>query len=165
MKIAIMQPYFFPYVGYWRLVNYVDLFVVLDDVNYIQRGWIARNKIKCKNGEQWLTLQLEKASQNKKINEIDILADNGWMPKLIRSISYNYNQEFYFKETYPLIEEIMRNAQGNLWKFLTYKLIKLKEHLNIDTEILNASELSNHILLRNKSYYSLVQSVRMLLNM
>ena len=102
MKVAIMQPYFFPYVGYWRLINYVDLFVILDDVNYIQRGWIARNKIKCKNGEQWLKLPLEKASQNKKINEIDILADNGWLSKAIRSITYNYYQEIYYEETYPL---------------------------------------------------------------
>ena len=45
MKTAIMQPYIFPYLGYFQLVNCVDTFVFYDDVNFIKRGWINRNKI------------------------------------------------------------------------------------------------------------------------
>ena len=45
MRIAVMQPYFLPYIGYWQLLRAVDTFVVLDDVNYINRGWINRNRI------------------------------------------------------------------------------------------------------------------------
>lgn len=140
MKIAIMQPYFFPYLGYWRLMNHVDLFIILDDVNFIKRGWIARNKIKCRDGEQWLTLPLVNASQNKKINEIDILADNGWVSKLKRSIFYNYQKEYYLKETFPLVEEIIINAHGNLSQFLAYELIKVRDHLGMSTEILRITE-------------------------
>ena len=67
MRVAIMQPYFLPYIGYWQLVASADRLVILDDVNYIKRGWIARNRIACQGPLKWLILPLQKASQNKLI--------------------------------------------------------------------------------------------------
>ena len=68
-KVAIMQPYFFPYIGYWQLINAVDKFVLLDDVNFIMRGYINRNSILLNNKAHLFSIPLEKPSQNKMINE------------------------------------------------------------------------------------------------
>ena len=65
MKIGIMQPYFMPYIGYWQLIGAVDKFVILDDVNYIMRGFINRNSILLNGKPYRFTLPVEKASQNK----------------------------------------------------------------------------------------------------
>ena len=72
MKLAIMQPYLFPYIGYWQLINVVDTFAILDDVNYFKKGYINRNSINLNGSSYRFTLELKKASQNKLINEIEI---------------------------------------------------------------------------------------------
>lgn len=65
MRVSIMQPYFFPYAGYYRLFTAVDMFVVLDCVQFPRRGWVHRNKLKNSNGElQWLTLPLIKSNRD-----------------------------------------------------------------------------------------------------
>ena len=78
MKIAIMQPYFFPYLGYWQLISAVDRFIVFDDVNYIKKGWINRNRILLNGKDHLFTLPLKGASQNKLINEIEVDGLNKW---------------------------------------------------------------------------------------
>ena len=83
MKVAIMQPYFAPYIGYFQLIAAVDVFVVLDDVNYIKGGWINRNKVLCHGKPTWLTVPLQGASPNKKIFELEIAPDNGWKKKML----------------------------------------------------------------------------------
>jgi hypothetical protein len=70
MKIAVMQPYFFPYLGYWQLIDTVDYFVIFDDVNYIKRGWINKNRILHNGNIESITLPIQKASQNSKRYEI-----------------------------------------------------------------------------------------------
>lgn len=72
MKLGIMQPYFLPYIGYWQLLNAVDAYVILDDVNYIGRGWINRNRILIHGEPAYLNLPVSKASQNRKINELQV---------------------------------------------------------------------------------------------
>jgi len=72
MKVAIMQPYFLPYIGYWHLVASVVKFVLLDDVNYINRGWINRNQIMVNGTPTWITLPIQGASQNRLIFELEL---------------------------------------------------------------------------------------------
>lgn len=72
MTVAIMQPYLFPYIGYWQLVNAVDAFVIYDDVNFIKQGYINRNNILSNEKSQQFTLELIGASSNKLINEIEV---------------------------------------------------------------------------------------------
>ena len=85
--VSIMQPYFLPYIGYWQLINISDEFVILNDVNYKNKSWINRNKILEKNQSKLITLPLNKASQNKKINEILIF---GQKEKCFDIISRSY---------------------------------------------------------------------------
>ena len=73
MKLAIMQPYFFPYIGYFQLMNFVDKYVFYDDVNYIKNGWINRNQILIDGQTKYFTLQQKNASSFKKINEVELV--------------------------------------------------------------------------------------------
>ena len=75
MKVAIMQPYIFPYIGYFQLINLVDKFIIYDDVNYIKKGWINRNKILNNGSELYFSIPIKKSSQNKLINEL-LLGDD-----------------------------------------------------------------------------------------
>ena len=75
MNIAIMQPYFFPYIGYFQLMHRVDKFVVLDDVNYINRGWINRNRLMLNGAAHFFTIPLKSASQNKLICDLELSDD------------------------------------------------------------------------------------------
>ena len=90
MRLAIMQPYFLPYIGYFQLMAAVDRFVILDDVNYIKGGWINRNRLPARNGTMWLTLPLVGASPNRIIREIEILPDNGWKRAMERTVALTY---------------------------------------------------------------------------
>ena len=66
-----MQPYFLPYIGYWQLLHAADTFLILDDVSYINRGWINRNRIFCNGSPTWMTVPLQGASQNRDICDIE----------------------------------------------------------------------------------------------
>jgi hypothetical protein len=85
MKLAIMQPYFFPYLGYFQLIREVDKFVFLDDVNYINRGWINRNRILINGVAHYISVYQKGASQNKYINEIEIIDNRNKLRKTILS--------------------------------------------------------------------------------
>ena len=108
IKVAIMQPYAFPYFGYLQLMKAVDHFVFMDDVTFIKKGFMNRNKIISNGEEQLFTIPVRKISQNKKINEHYV--GSGWSTKLIRSIQHNYQKSQYFEEysvhLFPLIKEL-----------------------------------------------------------
>jgi len=108
IKVAIMQPYAFPYFGYLQLMKAVDHFVFMDDVTFIKKSFMNRNKIIANGKEQLFTIPVRKISQNKKINEHYISSQ--WSTKLIRSIQHNYQNSSYFEEysihLFPLIKEL-----------------------------------------------------------
>ncbi len=86
MKIAIMQPYIFPYIGYFQLIHAADVFVFYDDVNYINRGWINRNRILLNGKDQLFTIPCKEASQNKLIKDIEVLADKKAFQKMLTTM-------------------------------------------------------------------------------
>ena len=96
MKIGIMQPYFFPYIGYWQLINAVDKYVIYDDVNYIKGGWINRNRILINDKPSFINLKMNGSSPNKLIKEIHVSNDNRWKNKLLKSIELSYRKAPFF---------------------------------------------------------------------
>jgi len=138
-----MQPYFLPYIGYWQLINSVDKFVILDDVQYITKGWINRNKIYIDGKEQWITIPLEKANRNKLINELKICSSNNWKPKLQRTIEYNFKKSPNFEEGFQLFNTIINFKTNDLTTFLVRSIKLICKYLDIETEILIASKISN----------------------
>ena len=147
MKLAIMQPYFFPYIGYWQLINAVDTFVIYDDVNFIKGGWINRNRILVNKQECMLTLPLEKSSPNKLINKITL---GGGLEKLIKTFSMAYKQAPHFGATMPLIEEILCNPATNLSLFLESSIRKICDYIGIQTKIVVSSGIEKNNSLRSQ---------------
>jgi len=107
MKIAIMQPYFLPYIGYFQLINAVDKFVVYDDVNFINRGWINRNNILVNGSTTLIQIPLSKASQNKLINEVEIFKEGKWKVKFLRTIEQNYKIAPNFHRIFELLQSLL----------------------------------------------------------
>jgi hypothetical protein len=139
-----MQPYFFPYLGYWQLLNYVDRFVIYDDVNYIKGGWINRNRILINGEPRYLTIPLRDASPNKLIYELAIAESVGWRNKLLKSVEGAYKKSPFFEEAIPVIQEIIQFNDGNLASFLSHQIIKLVEFLGIQTEVRETSRNYNN---------------------
>lgn len=150
MKIAVMQPYLFPYLGYFQLINAVDSFVIFDDVNFIKRGWINRNRILLGGKDYLFTVPLIKASQNKLINAIHI--DGGQKPKekILDLFHYAYRNAPEYKDVFPLVEEIILNKEGNLVKFIEYSLVMIAGFLNLKARFLLSSAIEKNSMLKGK---------------
>lgn len=151
MKIAIMQPYFFPYVGYWKLISEVDQFVILDDVNYIKKGWVNRNRILINGEPYYITAPLIKASQNKKICEIELVSGNLWRDKLLKTIEMNYRKASAFSETFPLIQALIRYDTNNLSDYLSYQIETISRHVGLGTNFVRSSGLEKNNLLAGEN--------------
>ncbi len=148
MKLAIMQPYFFPYPGYFQLMKAVDYFVFFDDVNFIKKGWVNRNRIMSKQGPLLISLELKKASQNKKINEIE-LGNNG--TTLLKKIAHTYSGAPNKELVLPLIEKCLTYDHNNLADFLINSLKELSLNLGLNTEFLISSKLKHNKSLTGQS--------------
>jgi len=147
MKLAIMQPYFFPYIGYWQLIFAADTFVIYDDVNYIKKGYINRNSILVSGANHLLILELLGASQNKKINEIGI---GGNIPKILKTIEHAYKKSPYFENIFPIIKKVLNNQEKNLSQFLLFSITIICEYLDIQTKFIISSEINKNNELRGQ---------------
>lgn len=133
-----MQPYLFPYIGYFQLLNVVDVFVVYDDVNYIKKGFINRNSLLVNGVGHPFTFPIIGASQNKKINELNFAEQS---QKFIKSLKNNYSKAPFFEIVLELIEKIIDFKEKNVSGFLVNSLIKICNYLQISTKILVSSQL------------------------
>lgn len=135
MKIAIMQPYLFPYIGYFQLINSVDKFIIYDDVNFIKQGWINRNNILV-NGKAFLfSVPIVNISSYSLIYQTEISYKIEWRNKLLKTIRQSYQRSPYFSDVFYLIEELFTH-KNQLISELALKSIQLvTSYLDIKTEI------------------------------
>lgn len=148
MKIAIMQPYFLPYIGYWQLINYVDEFIIYDDVSYIKNGWINRNRILVSSLPHYISLKLENASSNRLINEVRIIDDDIYKMKLIKTIIQEYKKAPYFNDVYPLINNIILDKETNLSIYIRNSINFICKYLDIKTNLKVSSQIGYNTKLR-----------------
>jgi hypothetical protein len=142
--LAIMQPYFMPYISYFQLIDAADTFVIYDDVNYINKGWINRNNILGPNGAQLFTLPLLKASQNKLINEIDLFEIHKFRDKFFKSLAQAYRNSPNYTAVIDLLNGIFSWQEANLSSFLLNSIRLTARYLEIDTEIIPSSKAYNN---------------------
>jgi hypothetical protein len=135
MRLAIMQPYFLPYIGYFQLMAAADKIILLDDVNFIKRGWINRNRIVVHGQPRWLTLPLAKASQNRLISEIEIVDDPVWRRKALRQVELGYGLAPFASRILPLFHGMLSEARGPLSGFLFRLLRQVAGYIGIRTII------------------------------
>ncbi len=138
-KIAVMQPYFLPYIGYFQLINQVDLYVFYDDVAFIKGGWINRTNILLNNSEHLITIPLKNASSFKMINEIEIIAKA--IIKILKTFQMTYHKAPYFGSVYPLIQSIMEYPEENLSLFVENSIIQICKFLGINTEFIRSCDI------------------------
>jgi hypothetical protein len=148
MKVGIMQPYFFPYIGYWQLINAVDKYVIYDDVNFIKRGWINRNNILMNGEAKLINIQMHKASQNKLINEVEVSGNDIFNNKLLKTIEHCYKKAPFYEDVFPVIESVINQEEKNLAKFLEFSIGQVCEYLSINTNILISSDIEKNNELR-----------------
>ncbi len=140
MRLAIMQPYLFPYAGYFQLINAVDRFVVLDDVNHIRRGWVNRNRILVGGEAHMFTMPLKDASQNRLICEIELSPEvTEWQRTFLRTLEYNYRKAPQFAAVFPVIREIVMYDSVSMVDYICNALRRVCEWLKIGTEMVWSS--------------------------
>lgn len=147
MKLAIMQPYFMPYIGYFQCMAAVDTYVVYDDVQYIKGGWVSRNNLLIGGEKKMFTIILKGASPNKLFNEIEI-GDN--FKKFENMLQCNYSKAPFYKEIMPLLHTIFSYEDKNLGRFLWNSYKEIFKYLEIKTNIVLSSEIKKDCSLKGK---------------
>ena len=113
MKLAIMQPYFFPYIGYWQLIAASDVFVLLDDVQFIRGGWIERNRVlNPKGGWQYVGIPLAPHPHTEAIRNVRAREGADWKRRLLAQISHYRRLAPFYREAREAIEGAIRSADS-----------------------------------------------------
>lgn len=143
LKLAIMQPYFLPYIGYYQLIHCVDLFVVYDNVQFTKAGWIHRNRFLANGDGRMFSLPLRKASDYLAINQRELAASyaaDG--AKIVRQLAAAYRKAPYFLRTMPLVEQCFEAEEANLFRFVHRSLQLTTDFLGIATPLVIASSVA-----------------------
>lgn len=146
-----MQPYFFPYIGYWQLINAVDMFVIYDNIQFTKRGWIRRNRILMNGEDKMISLPIKKDSDYLDVNK-RYLSETFEKDKLkiINQIKTAYSKALEFDVVFPLIESAINCGEDNLFDFI-YSTIKIIiDYLEIDTKVIISSEIEMDHSLANR---------------
>lgn len=129
--IAIMQPYFFPYIGYFQLIHASDIFIFYDDVNFINRGWINRNRILLNGEPHLISIPCKKASQNKLIKDIQVAFDEKNRQKLLRTFQLAYRKAPYYLEVFPIIEKTLSAGEINIAELAANSIKEVVHYLGL----------------------------------
>ena len=140
-SVAIMQPYFFPYVGYFQLINEADTFVLYDHVTYRKNTWMNRNRIKDKGtcDPVFITVPIQKKSSYSLIKDISISNQENWRGKIKNLLFFNYKKAPFFDEVFTVIEELLFNDHVSLHEYNSFIIKELAEKIGITTPIISSS--------------------------
>jgi hypothetical protein len=142
MKLAIMQPYFLPYIGYFQLMNAVDEFVIYDNIEFTKKGWINRNRILVNGTDSYITLPLQKDSDYLNVRDRCLAAI--WRTekkKMLNRITQSYKKSPYFDDVYPMVEKVILFEDHNLFGFILNSLDSIREYLEIRTRFIVSSTI------------------------
>jgi len=146
MKVAIMQPYFFPYLGYFSLIKNTNKFILLDTVQFIRHGWIERNRIlKPNEGWQYINVPLVKHSQNTLIKDIKISSNEDWRSKIIRQLEHYKKISPYFNDVMNFIHNALKIETDSITVLNAHLLGKICSYIGFNPDIEIFSELNIEI--------------------
>ena len=140
--VVVMQPYFYPYLGYFQMVLASDAFVFYDDVNFIKGGWINRNRISINGKPSYIGLQLEGASSNKLIKDISVSSNPNSKRKLIKTIQQNYSKAKYYKDVKELLSNTIGKNSDSLSQVAASSVMTVSDYLGIKTKFSFSSQIS-----------------------
>lgn len=149
MKLAIMQPYFLPYIGYFQLMASVDKFIVYDNIEYTKKGWINRNRYLRDGTDELFSIPLKKGSDHLHVRDRE-LAEDFKKDKLLHLLGLAYKRAPQFATVFPLAESIVRSEQKNLFDYILQSLLVTRDYLGIRSELIVSSTLDIDHGLRGK---------------
>lgn len=139
MRLAVMQPYAFPYIGYFQLVHAVDTFVFYDDINYIKNGWINRNRLRLGGQVRYFTIPLADASPFRRIDEIRIDDRQPWRRKVTESLRHAYRRAPHFEPVQQLVETVLNEDAENIGAMARNSVISVASYLGLPTRFVSSS--------------------------
>tara|TARA_B110000977_G_C10976916_1_gene454568 strand:+ start:309 stop:1028 length:720 start_codon:yes stop_codon:yes gene_type:complete len=145
MKVAIMQPYIFPYLGYFQLMNIVDKWIVFDDIQFINKGWINRNRILHPDHTkvwQYITIPLEKRGHFDKICDVSINSEIDWRAQILGKLTAYKKKAPYYNQTIDFVRYCLDSEENNLARLVVDVLKKTTKHIGISTNIKVQSEMN-----------------------
>jgi len=141
-KIGIMQPYFFPYIGYYSLIAHTDQFILFDVVQFIRHGWIERNRtLKPQEGWQYVSVPLEKFTLGTKIQDVKIRQSEDWREKLIRQLDHYKKRAPFYKDALDTIKEALDIETTNISHLNKNILEKTCQYIGIPANFQIFSEM------------------------
>lgn len=143
MRIAIMQPYILPYIGYFQLISSADVFVLYDEVKYTKKGWINRNRFLLNGKAEVFTVPLVKGLDSAMINKKSITPDYDGQ-SVLRRLEAAYFKAPQFKEAFELAEKCLAQDEKNLFRYLNTSIRAVCDYLKIPTKIVISSEVESH---------------------
>lgn len=136
MRLGIMQPYFFPYIGYFSLIKHTDRFILFDPVQFIRHGWIERNRtLKQNEGWQYIQAPLVKHDQATLIKDIKINNTTDWKGKILAQIQHYKKKSPYYFATLKVLNEIFSKEYDDIVSFNHASLLKVCEYLEINIQM------------------------------
>ena len=142
--VVIHQPDFIPYIGFFDRLLKADIYVVLDNVQYVRRNkeqWTNRDRIKTRNGKRWITANVKKADSQAKINEICLSDDHNWRSKCKNILQTNYREATYYGEINQYVSKIFDYKCKFLVDFNIHAIQIINSILDIKIEVILASDL------------------------
>lgn len=159
MKIGIMQPYFFPYIGYWQLINAVDVFVVYDNIQHTKKGWINRNRFLQNGKDVVFSIPLKKDSDFLDVKDRTISADFNII-KLLNQIKEAYKNAPYFEQAFSHFKSVVSNNETNLFNYIAFSIKETCKYLNIESKIIKSSDIDiNHGLKSQDKVLAICQNI------
>jgi len=143
MKIGIMQPYIFPYIGYFQLIGAVDQFVVYDNIKYTKKGWINRNRILCNGKDEYVSIPLKKDSDFLNVDQ-RYLADT-WAQeqhKFLNKIKECYRKAPFFTDAFEVVQQCISYEDRNLFNYIYHSIKVLCNYLSITTPLVISSSVA-----------------------
>lgn len=146
MKLAVMQPYFFPYLGHFDLINQADEWIAFDTPQYIRHHWINRNRILHPvSGWQYITVPLKKHHRDTPIHQVEIAMEADWQGKILRQLQHYRKKAPFYEEVIDFLQECFAETAPNLAETNVRTLRKTCRKLGLTTPIQVFSDM--HLIL------------------
>lgn len=151
MKLAIMQPYFFPYMGYFQLIAASDVFVLHDDVQYIKGGWVNRNRILLNGESRMITFPVQKDAYELPINARRYVDDQQARKDIINLIKQAYAKAPCYRQVFPLLDELLMFEDRNVARFNENLIRRIADFIGLGCKIITSSGMEKDDSLAGES--------------
>ena len=159
MKLGAMQPYFFPYIGYFQLMNLTDQWIIFDDIQFVNKGWINRNRILHPNPKkkwQYFTIPLSGKNRFDKISKIQVDNKQNWRDSIYGKLSHYKRRAPYYKNTMEFVRFSLNIEEDNLSKIVAHTITSVASLLSIKTTINQFSDLNlSNLKIENAGQWAL----------